>query len=71
MTFVAPRQSPPPDWLTDFGIQVSPRSHLITMSLEDPASATDRDSRDGDSCSARIVVGSDPPIRLLNALGDS
>ena len=69
VTFVASRQSPPPHWLTDFGVDAPSRSHLVRMSLAEPSSLTQPSPRDGDYCSARIVVGSDPPIRLINALG--
>ena len=59
---VAQRQSSPPNWLTDFGLSVPPTGHLVTLNLAAPPPQL----RDGDRCAARVVLGSHPPIRLLN-----
>ena len=72
VVFVAERLSPPPDWLGDFGLAAPARSHLVRMSLAEPAASSGSWRpllRDGDICSARIVLGSDPPLALLNSLG--
>ena len=66
VTFVADRQAPPPDWLQDFGVQAPAQSHLVRMGLAEPATSSPLQQRDGDHCSARIVLGRESPIRLIN-----
>ena len=61
---VAAHPSPPPRWLADLGLSAPARSHMVRASLRvSPPPGLG----DGESCSLRVVLGEEPPIRLLAA----
>ena len=64
---VSPRPVTPPGWLADFGLVPTTRSHLVRLSVrETPSTAAD-----GDSCSLRIVLSKESPVRLLTSRGSN
>ena len=64
---VSPRPITPPGWLADFGLIPTTRSHLVRLSApEIPSTAAD-----GDSCSIRIVLSKESPVRLLTSRGSN
>ena len=64
---VSPRPVTRPGWLADFGLVPTTRSHLVRLSVrETPSTAAD-----GDSCSLRIVLSKESPVRLLTSRGSN
>ena len=64
---VSSRPVTPPGWLADFGLVPTTRSHLIRLSVgEMPSTAAD-----GDSCSLRIVLSKESPVRLVTSRGSN
>ena len=64
---VSPRPITPPGWLADFGLVPTTRSHLIRLSVREMPST----AADGDSCSLRIVLSKESPVRLLTSRGSN
>ena len=61
---VAGRADQLPDWLAPLGLAIDPGTHPVRLALKSqPAPAL----ADGDRCRARIVVGTESPLRLLGA----
>ena len=69
VTFVAERLSTTPAWIADFGLAARQRGLLVRMGFHSAADVGQ--FQDGDICSARIVLGTEAPIRLLNVLENS
>ena len=55
------RGTAPPTWLTEFGLPAPARSHLVLLALQDsPLHLTD-----GTPCGLHVVLGREPPLRVL------
>ena len=59
---VSQQPASPPEWLTALGLSAEPRGHIARVALRD---APDSMTVDGDSCSLRIILRRDPPVRFL------
>lgn len=55
------RGAPPPQWLTDFGLPAPAQGHRVRVALQDMP----RHLTDGTPCSLHVVLGREPPVRVL------
>ena len=63
---VAVHPSSPPRWLADLGLSAPARSHMVRASLR---GTPPPGFGDGESCSLRVVLSEESPIRLLATTG--